>query len=130
MNEGNYPVVIEHSIDNSSGIRGLLIRAGWRYTYMGKYCPNSEFVRQFIILCKRVKDENNNRQFIGGNNINGRAIKDISSRREEMALQNQICRFVRRNQLKLLIAGLVLSVHLYIESFPRLLGFSQIDYNK
>ena len=79
MNEGNYPVVIKHSIDNSSGIRGLLIRAGWRYTYMGKYCPNSEFVRQFIILRKRVKDENNNRQFIGGNNINGRAIKDISS---------------------------------------------------
>ena len=105
MNEGNYPAVIKHSIDNSSGIRRLLIRTGWRYTYMGKYrpkTPNSEFINQFISLCHRVREENNNRQFIGGNNINERAIRDISLRREEMTLPNQIYKFVRRHQGKLL----------------------------
>ena len=109
LNEGNYTSIIKHSIDNSVGIRILLIRAGWRYTYMGKYRPNSEFILQFISLCKRVRDENNNREFIGGKNINERAIRDITMRRDEMALSNQIFTFVRRHPRKLLLAMLIAS---------------------
>ena len=109
MNEGNYSAVIKHSIDNSPGIMNLLIRAGWRYTYMGKYRPNSEFINQFISLCHRVREENNNRQFVGGKNINERAIRDISLRREEMALLNQIYKFVLKHHRKILLATLIIS---------------------
>ena len=109
MDEGNYPAVIKHSIDNSSAIRRLLVRAGWRYTYMGKYRPNSEFIHQFISLCHRVRDENNNRQFIGGKNINVRAIRDISLRRNEMALPNQIYKFVLEHYRKIILATLIIS---------------------
>ena len=76
---------------------------------MGKYRPNSEFINQLISLCHRVREENNNRQFVGGKNINERAIRDISLRREEMALLNQIYKFVLKHHRKILLATLIIS---------------------
>ena len=75
----------------------------------GIYPPNSEFIRQFFSLCLRVREENNNRQFIGGKNINERAIRDISFRREEMALPNQNYKFVLKHHRKIILATLVIS---------------------
>ena len=109
MNEGNYPSVIKHSIDNNSAIMSLLIRAGWRYTYMGKYRPNNIFVDEFISLCHRVREENNNRQFVGGRDVNERAIRDITARREEMTLQYRIFKFARRHNRTILLAMFLLS---------------------
>ena len=109
MNEGNYTSVIKQAIDNNTAIMNLLIRSGWRYTYMGKYRPNNIFVQEFISLCHRVRDENNNRQFIGGKNINQRAILDITTRRQEMTLKNQIFKFTRRHHKKLILAMILVS---------------------
>ena len=109
MNEGNYTSVIKQAIDNNPAIMNLLIRSGWRYTYMGKYRPNNIFVQEFISLCHRVRDENNNRQFIGGKNINQRAIRDITTRRQEMTLKNQIFKFTRRHHKKLILAMILVS---------------------
>ena len=109
MNEGNYTSVIKQAIDNNIGIMNLLIRSGWRYTYMGKYRPNNIFVQEFISLCHRVRDENNNRQFIGGKNINQRAILDITTRRQEMTPKNQILKFARRYHRRLIIVMILVS---------------------
>ena len=109
MNEGNYATILNHAIGNSIGIRRLLTRSGWRYTYIGRNRPNNIFVQEFISLCHRVRDENNNRQFIGGKNINQRAILDITTRRQEMTPKNQIFKFTRRHHRKLKIAIILVS---------------------
>ena len=109
MNEGNYPTVIKRAVDDNPAIMSLLIRAGWRYTYMGKYRPNNIFVDQFISLCHRVREENNNRQFVGGRNVNERAIRDITARGEEMTLQYRFFKFARRHNRAILLGMFLLS---------------------
>ena len=109
MNEGNYPTVIRRAVDDNPAIMSLLIRAGWRYTYMGKYRPNNIFVDQFISLCHRVREENNNRPFVGGRNVNETAIRDITARREEMTLQYRIFKFARRHNRTILLTMFLLS---------------------
>ena len=73
-------------------------------------CPNNIFGQKFFsLLCHRVSEENNNRQFIGGKSINQRVIRDIATRRQEMTLKNQIFKFSRRHHRKLIIAMILVS---------------------
>ena len=108
MNMSEHRRIIDDAIERNRGIRILLIRAGWRYTYTSPHVPKHEFNQRFISLCQRVKNENNFRQVIGGEGVIYRATRDIALRRKEMSITNRIYKFVCRHPLIMVLAITIL----------------------